>query len=418
MNDILQGLQEKISESNNQYRDILQKTKNSVENRTTVLVGGLVTLSNYESDFNDLTIKTKEMVSDKINKVIESYFVKDLRNVDDVNEQFIKKINDKLNKVELDTEDERQKFIDSLKKLLFEKYLGIVNIKRIPFFQENDDNKDIEDIVNMYTNSLEETNLYNEEKLAALFFEYKEDIYKAIKSDLEDLNKLFINNFITEIEVALSDDTPAKQDIEISNKMPEEVQPDLYEELPTFEEPKIEEIPESITYDTPEPFFEEKVEPIVKPPIIEEIEKPVIEEIEKPSYKSNVKIDDIFELTKPKEINNSISVPRSEISNKEDISADEDELVGAMIDRLTARLDKVNEKEKEVEEERQRIGEDEKFLEELAESTDKKALALDEKEKFLREKDIELKEKEKVLNEKLNTVLPFANAVLKSEETQ
>lgn len=413
MNDILQNLQEKISESNNQYRDILQRTKNSIENRTTVLVGGLVTLSNYESDFNDLTIKSKEMLSDKIFKVIEAYCVKDLRNVDNVNEQFIKKINDKLNKVELDTDDERQKFVDSLKKLLFEKYLDIVNIKRIPFFQENDDNKDIEDIVNMYTNSLEETNLYNDEKLAALFFEYKEDIYKAIKSDIEDLNKLFINNFITEIEVALSDNNTIKQETEISNKTFDEVQQDFYEEMP-----KIDEIPEPIIYKPEESFFEEKVEPVIEQPIIEEIKQPVIEEIEKPAYKSNVKIDDIFELTKPKEVSNTISIPRSEISIKEETSVDEDELVGAMIDRLTSRLEKVNQKEKEVEEERKRIKEDEKFLEELSDSTDKKAVSLDEKEQFLREKDIELKEKEKVLNEKLNAVLPFANAVLKSEETQ
>ncbi len=411
MNDILQELQEKISESNNQYRDILLRTKNSIENRTTVLVGGLVTLSNYESDFNELTIKTKEMISDKIIKVVESYCVKDLRNVDDVNEQFIKKINDKLNKVELDTTEDKLKFVDSLKKLLFDKYLEIVNIKRIPFFQENDDNTEIENIVNLFTNYLEETNLYNGEKLSALFFEYKEDTYKAIKNDFEDLNKLYINNFITEIEVALTQEDTVKPVVE-ENYIAEEEKNDFLGPLPKIEEP----LP---VVEEPLPIIEEqKVE-------IEEIPKPIIEEEpleikeEKPIFKSNANIDDIFELTKPKSPSNTISIPKSDILSKEEIQVDEDELVNAMIDRLTKRLDKVNEKEKAIEEEKVRIVEDEKFLEELVESTDKKALALEEKEKQLREKDIELKEKEKTLSEKLNSILPFANAVLKSgKETQ
>ncbi len=403
MNEVLLGLQEKISENNNQYRDVLDRTNTSLENRTTVLVGGLVTLSNYEADFTQTTNKSNEQLLNPIIKIIEAYCVKDLRNIDNVNEQFLKKISDKLNKIDIDTDDKTIKFVDSLKKLLNGKYLEIVNIKRVPFFNENSDNIDIENIINSYTNILIESNMYNEEKLSELFLEYKNDIYKTIKNDLDSLNKLYISNFITEIEDTLTADINVKVNAPEKNEIEENI---------------LDDKPEIIIEKEPEVFIEEKIE---KEKPIEELLKNIKEEkteviVNKPAPK----IDEIFELTKPKTIDNTISVPKSSISTLDKVEEIKiDDLLNAMIERLTKRFNEIKNREELIKIETERLTEDEDFLKELLDSTDKKAIYLENQEKLLREKDIELKEKEKSLEEKLNKIMPFAKAVLKTgEETQ
>ena len=118
MNKLNNSVLDKISENNNEYRGKLRNLNNQIEEKTTSFVGELVTLSNYVIDFSNSINKAKDDLVMPINRIVESYVIKDLRGVETVNEQFVMKINDKLEDANITNAEEKDKFIDSLNSLL------------------------------------------------------------------------------------------------------------------------------------------------------------------------------------------------------------------------------------------------------------------------------------------------------------
>ena len=88
-----------------------------------------------------------------------------------------------------------------------------------------------------------------------------------------------------------------------------------------------------------------------------------------------------------------------------------------MINRFTKRLDQIDQRKAKYEEETNKLKEDEAFVNDLIKSSKQKKEELDAFEKELDEKEKELDEKQKELDKKINDIMPFANAVLKSEES-
>ena len=130
MGKILRSVLDKISENNNEYRNELSDLNLRIEEITTNIVGDIVTVSNYNIDFSNMISTTKEKLVSPIYKIIESYVIKDLRNVETVNEQFVDKINDKIDNAVINSNEDKDNFLNSLNELLNEKYLSIVQIKR------------------------------------------------------------------------------------------------------------------------------------------------------------------------------------------------------------------------------------------------------------------------------------------------
>ena len=93
----------------------------------------------------------------------------------------------------------------------------------------------------------------------------------------------------------------------------------------------------------------------------------------------------------------------------------EKEIVEEMIRRLTNRLNDINERTSKYESEKEKLEEDELFVNDLIKSSNDKKEELDKFESELDVKEKELDERQKELDKKINDVMPFANAVLKSE---
>ena len=66
--------------------------------------------------------------------------------------------------------------------------------------------------------------------------------------------------------------------------------------------------------------------------------------------------------------------------------------------------------------EKEKLEEDESFVNDLIKSSNDKKEELDKFESELDAKEKELDERQKELDKKINDVMPFANAVLKTEE--
>ena len=94
----------------------------------------------------------------------------------------------------------------------------------------------------------------------------------------------------------------------------------------------------------------------------------------------------------------------------------EKEIVEEMIRRLTNRLNDINERTSKYEAEKEKLEEDESFVNDLIKSSNDKKEELDKFESELDAKEKELNERQKELDKKINDVMPFANAVLKSED--
>ena len=94
----------------------------------------------------------------------------------------------------------------------------------------------------------------------------------------------------------------------------------------------------------------------------------------------------------------------------------EKEIVEEMIRRLTNRLNDINERTSKYESEKEKLEEDESFVNDLIKSSNDKKEELDKFESELDAKEKELDERQKELDKKINDVMPFANAVLKTEE--
>ena len=445
MSKLLSSVLDKVSEDNNTYRSELRNLNKFIDEKTTALIGDVVTISNYTVDFSNAIMNVKDMVTAPISKLIESYAIKDLRSVETVNEQFVDKINDKIETSNINTKEEKENFIQNLDSLLNDKYLEIVKIKRVPFFNEDGSNEEIEKCINEFISYLKGISNFDDNKLAELMNSYKNDVYDLISKSLAKISNLYLNNFVNEVSGALNgtidfDDIDGNYDGINSNQESSMPEISTIPEIPEIPEvPSISNIVEpsiqvpSDSLEIPEvPIVEEVKEEQVKPmdiPVVEpiEVEKETKPETSKKSYD----VEEILKIAKspvvsiPNEKKNLddeyLSVkPLDRIQDGETLNAefDEQEIVEEMINRLTKRLEAIKERQSKYEDEERKLQEDEYFVNDLIESSNAKKEELDRFEKELDNKEKELDEKKRELDKKINDVLPFANAIMKAEKEE
>lgn len=452
MSKLLNSVLDRVSENNNEYRSILRALNSTIDEVTTSLVGDVVTLSSYTADFSNTLSESKEKLVNPISRIIESYVIKDLRSVETVNEQFVEKINDKLENADIKSKEEKDSFANSLNNLLNDKYLEIVKIKRIDFFNPAGVNENIEEAIDGFVNYLNGVATFNQESLNTLINDYKSKIYKQVKSALEKISNLYLNNFVSEVSSSLNaaidyDNDSVKEEVKDDfkpfipdiNPIPEAVVPEApvipeIPEVPVMPEVKeqSDNIPEINTKD------EEKKDDnfSLDIPTIPEVTdvKPVtpVEIKEEPS-KRPYDVEEILKIAKSPIVSmpemkkeEPIStkdeyVPVSPITEEKETETmesefNEKEIVEEMIRRLTNRLNDINERTSKYESEKEKLEEDESFVNDLIKSSNDKKEELDKFESELDAKEKELDERQKELDKKINDVMPFANAVLKSEE--
>lgn len=452
MSKLLNSVLDRVSENNNEYRSILRALNSTIDEVTTSLVGDVVTLSSYTADFSNTLSESKEKLVNPISRIIESYVIKDLRSVETVNEQFVEKINDKLENADIKSKEEKDSFANSLNNLLNDKYLEIVKIKRIDFFNPAGVNENIEEAIDGFVNYLNGIATFNQESLNTLINDYKSKIYKQVKSALEKISNLYLNNFVSEVSSSLNaaidyDNDSVKEEVKDDfkpfipdiNPIPEAVVPEApvipeIPEVPVMPEVKeqSDNIPEINTKD------EEKKDDnfSLDIPTIPEVTdvKPVtpVEIKEEPS-KRPYDVEEILKIAKSPIVSmpemkkeEPIStkdeyVPVSPITEEKETETmesefNEKEIVEEMIRRLTNRLNDINERTSKYESEKEKLEEDESFVNDLIKSSNDKKEELDKFESELDAKEKELDERQKELDKKINDVMPFANAVLKSEE--
>ena len=452
MSKLLNSVLDRVSENNNEYRSILRALNSTIDEVTTSLVGDVVTLSSYTADFSNTLSESKEKLVNPISRIIESYVIKDLRSVETVNEQFVEKINDKLENADIKSKEEKDSFANSLNNLLNDKYLEIVKIKRIDFFNPAGVNENIEETIDGFVSYLNGVATFNQESLNTLINDYKSKIYKQVKSALEKISNLYLNNFVSEVSSSLNaaidyDNDSVKEEVKDDfkpfipdiNPIPEAVVPEApvipeIPEVPVMPEVKeqSDNIPEINTKD------EEKKDDnfSLDIPTIPEVTdvKPVtpVEIKEEPS-KRPYDVEEILKIAKSPIVSmpemkkeEPIStkdeyVPVSPITEEKETETmesefNEKEIVEEMIRRLTNRLNDINERTSKYESEKEKLEEDESFVNDLIKSSNDKKEELDKFESELDAKEKELDERQKELDKKINDVMPFANAVLKSEE--
>ena len=462
MSKLLNSVLDRVSENNNEYRSILRALNSTIDEVTTSLVGDVVTLSSYTADFSNTLSESKEKLVNPISRIIESYVIKDLRSVETVNEQFVEKINDKLENADIKSKEEKDSFTNSLNNLLNDKYLEIVKIKRIDFFNPAGVNENIEEAIDSFVNYLNGVATFNQESLNTLINDYKSKIYGQVRSTLEKISNLYLNNFVSEVSSSLNaaidyDNDNVKEEVKDDfkpfipdiNPIPEAVVPEApvipeIPEVPVMPEVKeqSDNIPEINTDDEekniPISSKEEKIDDNFQfdIPTIPEVTdvKPVTPvEIKEESSKRPYDVEEILKIAKSP----IVSIP--EIKKEEPISAkdeyvlvspiteeketetmesefNEKEIVEEMIRRLTNRLNDINERTSKYESEKEKLEEDESFVNDLIKSSNDKKEELDKFESELDAKEKELDERQKELDKKINYVMPFENAVLKSEE--
>ncbi len=452
MSKLLNSVLDRVSENNNEYRSILRALNSTIDEVTTSLVGDVVTLSSYTADFSNTLSESKEKLVNPISRIIESYVIKDLRSVETVNEQFVEKINDKLENADIKSKEEKDSFANSLNNLLNDKYLEIVKIKRIDFFNPAGVNENIEEAIDGFVSYLNGVATFNQESLNTLINDYKSKIYGQVKSALEKISNLYLNNFVSEVSSSLNtaidyDNDSVKEEVKDDfkpfipdiNPIPEAVVPEApvipeIPEVPVMPEVKeqSDNIPEINTKD------EEKKDDnfSLDIPTIPEVTdvKPVTPvEIKEESSKRPYDVEEILKIAKSPIVSmpemkkeEPIStkdefVPVSPITEEKETETmesefNEKEIVEEMIRRLTNRLNDINERTSKYESEKEKLEEDESFVNDLIKSSNDKKEELDKFESELDAKEKELDERQKELDKKINDVMPFANAVLKTEE--
>ena len=462
MSKLLNSVLDRISENNNEYRGILRNLNNAIEEYTTSLVGNIVATSSYSADFSDTLISSKEKLVNPITKQIESYSIKDLRSVETVNEQFVEKINDKLENANITSKEEKEAFTNNLNVLLNEKYLQIVKIKRVDFINENGVNEEIERVINDFASYIKTLSSFDEEALNNLLNDYKKDIYNLISKAIKEISDLYLNNFVNEVSTSLNGaidfDVPVIEsepeeefrpfipeinpvpEVDIPVSVTEEIMgdefvipeiPKIEEETDIIKETEIPSVPEInseegtlVIPEVPEVSEELKEEEVneleVKP--IEPIE--IKEEVPKRSYD----VEEILKIAKsPIVTMPEVHEKKNDYVNVEPIIAskesdtmesefNEREIVQEMIRRLTNRLNEIDDRKKKYEAEQSKLEEDETFVNNLIESSNNKKAELDGFEQELNAKQQELANKRKELDKKINDVMPFANAVLNTEK--
>lgn len=462
MSKLLNSVLDRVSENNNEYRSILRALNSTIDEVTTSLVGDVVTLSSYTADFSNTLSESKEKLVNPISRIIESYVIKDLRSVETVNEQFVEKINDKLENADIKSKEEKDSFANSLNNLLNDKYLEIVKIKRIDFFNPAGVNENIEEAIDSFVNYLNGVATFNQESLNTLINDYKSKIYKQVKSTLEKISNLYLNNFVSEVSSSLNaaidyDNDSVKEEVKDDfkpfipdiNPIPEAVVPEApvipeIPEVPVMPEVKeqSDNIPEINTEDEekniPISSKEEKIDDNFQfdIPTIPEVTdvKPVTPvEIKEESSKRPYDVEEILKIAKSPIVSMPEMKKEEPISTKDEYvlvspiteeketetmesEFNEKEIVEEMIRRLTNRLNDINERTSKYESEKEKLEEDESFVNDLIKSSNDKKEELDKFESELDAKEKELDERQKELDKKINDVMPFANAVLKSEE--
>lgn len=452
MSKLLNSVLDRVSENNNEYRSILRALNSTIDEVTTSLVGDVVTLSSYTADFSNTLSESKEKLVNPISRIIESYVIKDLRSVETVNEQFVEKINDKLENADIKSKEEKDSFANSLNNLLNDKYLEIVKIKRIDFFNPAGVNENIEEAIDGFVSYLNGVATFNQESLNTLINDYKSKIYKQVKSALEKISNLYLNNFVSEVSSSLNaaidyDNDSVKEEVKDDfkpfipdiNPIPEAVVPEApvipeIPEVPVMPEVKeqSDNIPEinikdeekkddNFSLDIPTIPEVTDVKPVTPVEIKEEPSKRPydVEEILKIAKSPIVSMP---EMKKEEPISTKDEyVPVSPITEEKETETmesefNEKEIVEEMIRRLTNRLNDINERTSKYESEKEKLEEDESFVNDLIKSSNDKKEELDKFESELDTKEKELDERQKELDKKINDVMPFANAVLKSEE--
>lgn len=452
MSKLLNSVLDRVSENNNEYRSILRALNSTIDEVTTSLVGDVVTLSSYTADFSNTLSESKEKLVNPISRIIESYVIKDLRSVETVNEQFVEKINDKLENADIKSKEEKDSFANSLNNLLNDKYLEIVKIKRIDFFNPAGVNENIEEAIDGFVSYLNGVATFNQESLNTLINDYKSKIYGQVKSALEKISNLYLNNFVSEVSSSLNaaidyDNDSVKEEVKDDfkpfipdiNPIPEAVVPEApvipeIPEVPVMPEVKeqSDNIPEINTEDEEKnddnfsldiPSIPEvtDVKPVTPVEIKEEPSKRPydVEEILKIAKSPIVSMP---EMKKEEPISTKDEfVPVSPITEEKETETmesefNEKEIVEEMIRRLTNRLNDINERTSKYESEKEKLEEDESFVNDLIKSSNDKKEELDKFESELDAKEKELEERQKELDKKINDVMPFANAVLKTEE--
>lgn len=462
MSKLLNSVLDRVSENNNEYRSILRALNSTIDEVTTSLVGDIVTLSSYTADFSNTLSESKEKLVNPISRIIESYVIKDLRSVETVNEQFVEKINDKLENADIKSKEEKDSFANSLNNLLNDKYLEIVKIKRIDFFNPAGVNENIEEAIDGFVSYLNGVATFNQESLNTLINDYKSKIYGQVKSTLEKISNLYLNNFVSEVSSSLNaaidyDNDNVKEEVKDDfkpfipdiNPIPEAVVPEApvipeIPEVPVMPEVKeqSDNIPEINTEDEekniPISSKEEKIDDNFQfdIPTIPEVTdvKPVTPvEIKEESSKRPYDVEEILKIAKSPIVSMPEMKKEEPISTKDEYvlvspiteeketetmesEFNEKEIVEEMIRRLTNRLNEINERTSKYESEKEKLEEDESFVNDLIKSSNDKKEELDKFESELDAKEKELDERQKELDKKINDVMPFANAVLKSEE--
>ena len=408
MSKLLNSVLDRVSENNNEYRSILRALNSTIDEVTTSLVGDVVTLSSYTADFSNTLSESKEKLVNPISRIIESYVIKDLRSVETVNEQFVEKINDKLENADIKSKEEKDSFANSLNNLLNDKYLEIVKIKRIDFFNPAGVNENIEEAIDGFVSYLNGVATFNQESLNTLINDYKSKIYRQVKSALEKISNLYLNNFVSEVSSSLNaaidyDNDSVKEEVKDDfkpfipdiNPIPEAVVPEApvipeIPEVPVMPEVKeqSDNIPEINTKD------EEKKDDnfSLDIPTIPEVTdvKPVtpVEIKEEPS-KRPYDVEEILKIAKSPIVSmpemkkeEPIStkdeyVPVSPITEEKETETmesefNEKEIVEEMIRRLTNRLNDINERTSKYESEKEKLEEDESFVNDLIKSSNDK----------------------------------------------
>ena len=451
MSKLLNSVLDRVSENNNEYRSILRALNSTIDEVTTSLVGEVVTLSSYTADFSNTLSESKEKLVNPISRIIESYVIKDLRSVETVNEQFVEKINDKLENADIKSKEEKDSFANSLNTLLNDKYLEIVKIKRIDFFNPAGVNENIEEAIDNFVSYLNGVATFDPQSLNKLIDDYKEKIYGQVRSTLEKISNLYLNNFVSEVSSSLNaaidyDNESVKEEVKDDfkpfipdiNPIPEAVVPDApvipeIPEVPIMPEvkeqgdniPEIntedeEEIDDNFQFDIPTIPETNDAKPVTPVEIKEEPSKRSydVEEILKIAKSPVVTMPDEKSedtpLDKDEYIQISPIVKEKETETMES-EFNEKEIVEEMIRRLTNRLNDINERTSKYESEKEKLEEDESFVNDLIKSSNDKKEELDKFESELDVKEKELDERQKELDKKINDVMPFANAVLKSE---
>ena len=441
MSKILGSVLDNISENNNEYRKELRSLNSKIDEATSTLVGNIVTISNYVVDFSNTVTVSKEKLVSPISRIIESYVIKDLRNVEQVNEQFVDKINDKIANANIESKEDEKEFIGNLNTLLNEKYLQIVNIKRKNFFDENNSNVDVQNAISDFANYISSNYNYSGGKVDELLSNYERELYDLIEVSLKQISKLYLDNFVNGINGSLDTlrnfdnleetyNEPVKETVNTMETSTYEIpEVPVIPEIPTVPEiPSIPEVPvQNVgeTYETPIDNNELTSNSFEMNVPKEELITPVVED--KKEVKRTYDVEEILKIAKspilsiPKEEKKESTYVNVEPIKKEEKESfepefDEKEIVEELINLLTLRIKNIDERQKNLDEEKARLEEDETFVSDLIVSAENKKVELDNLEEELNNKEEELNKKQMQLEKKINDVMPFANAVLNSEK--